>query len=483
MIRKLLLKYNKMPIAVKASIWFMICGVLQKGISLLTTPIFTRILTTEQFGEFSLYQSWYAIISVFATLNLFYGALNNGMTKFSNDRKTVISSLLGLSTTITILLFIIYILFFDFWNNLFGLSTLYMVAMFLELLFAPAFNFWATSQRYDYKYKMLVFATVLMAILSPALGIIVVLNTVYKAQGRILSFVIIQVIFGLIFYIYNMSNGKKFYVKKYWKYALTLSIPLLPHYLSSIILNQSDRIMIGYMINKSAVAFYSVSYSITAIVQIVTNAINSSFTPYMYRSLKNKQYDKLKKVFEILLIFIAVVSIIAMCFGPEIVLLFASYEYYDARWIIPPVACSIFFFFLYPLFGNILLYFEKPKYIMISSCVGAVLNIILNIIFIPIFGYYAAGYTTFVCYLFYSYAHYLFSKKICEREKIKSKLFDSKKILLISIIQIIIMIFIVFVYDLIFIRYLIIFIGFIISIFLFKYMKRNDYFDFLKKNN
>lgn len=60
-INKILKKYNSIPIAAKATIWFMICSVVQKCISLITTPVFTRLMTTEQYGQFSVYNSWLQI--------------------------------------------------------------------------------------------------------------------------------------------------------------------------------------------------------------------------------------------------------------------------------------------------------------------------------------------------------------------------------------------------------------------------------------
>ena len=47
-----------MSIASKAALWFTICGFVQKGISFITVPIFTRLLTTEQYGVVSIFYSW-----------------------------------------------------------------------------------------------------------------------------------------------------------------------------------------------------------------------------------------------------------------------------------------------------------------------------------------------------------------------------------------------------------------------------------------
>ena len=75
MIKLLKEKYGKISIPVKASLWFVICSILQKGIALITVPVFTRLMTTEQYGFFSTYTSWYSIILVFTSLNLYYGVL------------------------------------------------------------------------------------------------------------------------------------------------------------------------------------------------------------------------------------------------------------------------------------------------------------------------------------------------------------------------------------------------------------------------
>ena len=75
-----------MSIASKAALWFTICGFVQKGISFITVPIFTRLLTTEQYGVVSIFYSWESIFIIFCTLNLFSGVFNNGMIKYENDR-------------------------------------------------------------------------------------------------------------------------------------------------------------------------------------------------------------------------------------------------------------------------------------------------------------------------------------------------------------------------------------------------------------
>ena len=455
-LKKIIGKYNGISKPVKASIWFTICSILQKGISLISTPIFTNLLTKEQYGVYTVYQSWYQIIIIFATLNLYLGVYNNGMTKFPDDRKKFTSSMQGLSTTITALLFVVYICFHNFWNNLLELNTLFMLAMFLEILFVPAYSFWASGQRYDYKYRKLIVTTLFIAISSPLLGVIAVLSTEYKAEARVLSYVLVQIIIGLIFYIYNFVRGKKFFDKRYWKFALAFNLPLIPHYLSLTVLSQSDRIMISRMVGQGEAAIYGVAYTTAMMMTIITNAINHSFVPYTYKSMKQKQYDGIGRNANMLLLLVFMLSVMANAFGPEIIRLFAAPSYYEARWVIPPVATSLFFMFVYPLFGNIEFYFEQTKFIMVASCVGAVTNIGLNYIFIPMFGYIAAAYTTLFCYMLFCVSHYFAHKIIMKKHGIKKSIYNLRIIFFLSIAVLMVMGIMTLLYDYALFRYLVI---------------------------
>lgn len=465
-LNKLLNRYNNLPLAIKASVWYVFCNVINKGMAFITTPIFTRIMTTEEYGQVTLYNSWYSILIVIVTLNLFYGVFNNGMTKYSDRRKEFTSSVLGLTTTLTILWFIIYLIFHDFFNRLFGLSTLLMLVMFFQFIFYSAYEFWSADKRYDYNYKPLVIVSILITLISAIIGVVAVKLSTYKVIAKIISFAIVNACFGLVLYIIVMRRGKKFFSSFFWKYCLKFNLPLIPHYLSSSILNQVDRIMIANMAGVNYAAIYSIAYSIAMLLNIVVSAIINAITPYIYKSLKNNNYAGIKKMSSSLSIIMALLCCVITLFAPEIVMIMGSHEYYQAIYIIPPVAASLFFIFLYPLFSNVEFYFEKNKFIMIASTLSAFANILLNYIFIKLFGYIAAGYTTLVCYIIYAFSHYLFCKKILKEHNIDN-IYNEKMIGFIGILVCILCILCTLVYKYILIRYFIILI-IIIGIFLFK---------------
>ena len=79
-------KYKSLPVQIKASVCFLICSFLQKGISTITTPIFTRLLSAAEYGQYNTFNSWLSILTVFITLYLSAGVYSQGLVKFENER-------------------------------------------------------------------------------------------------------------------------------------------------------------------------------------------------------------------------------------------------------------------------------------------------------------------------------------------------------------------------------------------------------------
>ena len=108
--------YKTLAEPVKASVWYTVCNVLNKGLALLATPIFTRIMTEEQYGGFAIFQSWYSIILIFTSLNIFMNSYSKGLITYETDRDGFTSSMLGLTTLLTGCFGLLYILFSGFWT-------------------------------------------------------------------------------------------------------------------------------------------------------------------------------------------------------------------------------------------------------------------------------------------------------------------------------------------------------------------------------
>ena len=418
MLKKILKKYNDIPIAAKATIWFMICSIIQKCISLVTTPIFTRLMSTTQYGQFSVYNSWLQIFTIITTLRLNYAVFNKGMSKYKEDRD-------GYTST-------------------------------MQSLVTPAIDFWTIRKRYEYIYKPVVIRTLLMVLLNSGLGVIAVLLAEEKGYARILSCVLVNVCFGSSLFVYNLKKGKKIFVPKYAKFAIAFNLPLLLHYFSQYILDQFDRIMIQKMVSVAAAGLYGVAYNAGLIMKIVTTNVNNALVPWQYDKLEKKKLKELDDVMFLVLIFVAVCSVAFSAVAPEMMKILADEKYYEAVYVIPPVALGMFFNFMYVLFANVEFFYDQNKFTMFISMAGALLNIGFNYVGIKLFGYIAAAYTTLFCYVIFALGHYIYMTISVKKAIGVSTVFRSGRLLILSISVLVTGIVVIFLYDKVVVRYAII---------------------------
>ncbi len=451
----LLKKYKKLPIQLKASIWFLMCAFMQKGISVFTMPVYTRLLTTTEYGQYNVLLSWQSIINCIVVLNLYGGMYAQGLVKHEGkERRIFASSMQGLAFVLVLGWGLIYTIFRQYWNQILSIKTSQMLLMMIIIWTTSSFNFWAVEKRIELQYKKLVCITVIASILNPTLGIVLVKISTDKVTAKLLATAIIEVILYGALFINQITKEKVFFSRKNWKYALTFCIPLIPHYLSQVVLNSSDRIMIQKLVDDSSAGIYSLAYSVSMIMMLFNNSLLQTIEPWLYQKLKENKAENIKRVMYPSLILIAAVNILLIAFAPEIIKFFAPNSYYNAIWVVPPVTMSVFFMFLYSFFALFEFYFEKPHYITIATVTGALTNIVLNYFFIDIYGYYAAGYTTLICYMIYALMHYFFMRKVVNDNMGEIKVYDLRVIVIISTVFILISIALLISYNYFWIRYI-----------------------------
>lgn len=447
MINKLMLYYNNISKQVKASLWFIISNVIIKGIAFITLPIFSRILTTDEYGIVTVYQSWVSLMSIITTLTIWGGVFNVGMIKYEKRKYELISSFQGLAISLTFFFFIINFFLYDVFKLIFKMNGMLMICMYLEIMSQVPFNLWATEQRYKYEYKNLIFVSILMGLLTPVFGYIAVIHSSYRAEAKIVSNMIVQLIIGVIFFIVNQKKGKRFFCLEFWKFGFVFNIVLVPHYLSMQILNQSDRIMISNICGQSDAGIYGVAYNFAMLLTLITNGINSSLTPHIYQSLNNGLENDLKRQTTLIILLVAAIAVMMIVVIPEFFYLLLPSTYYPALKVIPPVVAGSFFLFLYPLFGSVEFYYKENKYVTIASVFGAIINIISNSILLRIFGFVAAAYTTLLCYISLSVFHYCFMKKTMNKRNQLFEICEIKKVIYISVFVVAISIIMSFFYE------------------------------------
>ncbi len=426
---RLLQKIRAIPLGARASIALFFASLTTKGIAYLTTPLYTRLLTPAEYGRTSVFLTWLEVLGIVAMFCLSSNVFSNGMIDHPDDRDRFLFSMLTLSNFVTLafggVLFVLYPLlrgFLDLEPALLGL-------MFAVFLTQPAYVFWMTRQRFEYKYKYNALFAVAAALL-PA-----VVSTVCMAccppgerlYARIFGAEVPLLGFYLCFYVYLARKSHGRVCPAYWKTAFLFNLPIIPHYLSLYLLNSSDKLMISAMVGDAQTAFYSVAYAISSAVFVVWNAIDASLLPYVYENCKRRNYAAVSRVTTPLLTVFAAACFLLILLAPEAVRLMATGDYYEAIYVIPPVVGGVFFQVIFSLFSNVVQFYKKPVYVMAGSLTAAGLNLLLNYLLIGRFGYLAAGYTTLFCFALQALIDF-FAMKKCTKEPI----YNTKQIALLS---------------------------------------------------
>ncbi len=444
----------------KASICYFLCSFLQKGISVLTTPIFTRLLTTEEYGEYVLFTSWADVLGIFITFGLATSVYQKKLVEIAEEKEKDIftSSLIGLMMTLAVISFILYYIFHNPLNRWLNLSTDRIIAIYISSVVSAGFGFWAMRQRVDYRYKKLIMLTLFITFCKPIAGIVCIyLFPEYKVLAKIYSLVVVEVIGYISLLVFQIRKGKIVYCKKYWKYALAYVIPLIPHYLSQRVLSQSDRIMISHLSGPDAAGIYGLANSAGMILNLLLAPSDSTIAPWIYKKIHDRNYNRIYQFSIYPILIMALICLIFISVAPELIRFFAPESYYEGSYLIPPFAISTYFMLIYCFFIYFEYYYEKTVYVMIATVSSALLNIILNYIFIKYVGYEAAAYTSLFCYIACAFFHYLVMKKICRENGICEPVYNTKIIVAVSVLLMGSGIAITALYNYILLRYFIIF--------------------------
>lgn len=387
----------------KSGVWYTVSNFCLKGIVFLTTPIFTRLLTQAEYGIFSNFTSWLNILMVITTLNV-EATLISARYEYEDKLDGYIKSVLLLSLLSTTAWWMIVSFFMDKVQTWVDMPALYIHLMFGYLFTLPAINLFQTRERFFYRYKISVALSMTLSIGSSLLSVVLVILMSDSLTGRIVGYVLPNVIIGGALVVYLFRVGGKIVIT-YWKEALKIVLPFIPHLLSLTMLNQTDRIMITKICGETDTALYSLAYNVAMIITLLLTSLNGAFSPWLGEKLAMKDYLTIRKISKRYTMLFIYFAIGIMLFAPEILLILGGKKYIEAKWLMIPIAMGCICQFIYTLFVNVEQFEKKTVGMAYASISAAVLNLVLNAWLIPKYGYVAAAYTTLIGYLWLLLVH------------------------------------------------------------------------------
>lgn len=406
---------------VKASIGYTVGNVLIRGISFITLPIFSRLLSTAEYGIYNTYYAYESIIAILLGMGM-YASIKNANLDFKGKVNEYVSTILIL-TLIPLTGFILAVVLFpNYASSLLGLDINVILLMIFQAYGTAMLNISNAKLALNYQYKKYLayagFNTVLNVVLSIVL-IFTVFNN-HREYGRIIGSAVPLILIAIYVFFTNIHKAKLFFDKSMAKYAAGIGFPLIWHYLSQQIQSQFDRIAISKLVDNASTGIYSFAYTIASVLQVIFYSVENVWSVWMFSQMEAKNYKKIREVSKKYMLLIAVIAIAMLVVSKELIFLVGSEKYRISEEVFIPILIGIFLLYLYTIPVSIEYYYKKTKYIALMTAISAVVNIVLNFLMIPIWGYAAAAYTTMISYAVQFIGHWIISKKILKNYGIKN---------------------------------------------------------------
>ena len=413
----------------KSMILNTISGIVSIIVSFCVTILITRFISTSDLGIATSFINLKNIITLIAGFSIHYSINRMMIEKYKNDYE-YLSSIYICSTITMLLFFAIYILFHVFFNNLFGFNFKMMTLLFCIILSVNGANILTTYFNFKNKFKiMFVYNLLCLPIAQITSLVLCYLLTSKKYIGRIVGVESFSIVLGIVFGIIILIKGRFKFNKKYVKDSLSISVPMVPHLLSQILLTGCDLIMIKNIVGSSEAGIYGMAYSIASILFAILIQLFNPWSPWVYRRLNLNEIDSIKTNSKYLTILCFYLCLGLFTVAPDMINLFLPDTYLESIKLVAPISIGVYFQVMYLFFYDIEYFYKKNKEISLFSVITAIANIVLNVICINLFGYKAAAYTTLVSYMLLFTMHYMEMRHIEKR-----KIYDVKYIVLLSFI-------------------------------------------------
>lgn len=405
-----------------------------KLISFFLVPLYTNILNTAEYGTIDLMTVIGAVFVPIISLNI-----SEAIMRFSMDKDVDKNNILSIGVTITVisivfsLMSILIFNLFEITSNFSVFLALYMMTFCSSTIFLCYLR--GIEKLLDY--------SIISIIQSFSIAILNILFLIIFKMG-INGYIIAYIISYFITIVLCLFRGnvfktlKKFKIeKKLLKEMLKYSVPLIPNALMWWIMNSLDRVMVTSMIDVEANGIYAVSYKIPAILMTITTIFNQA---WMFSAVKEKdskdKNEYTTSVFKSLSTSVMTVSIFLLLILKILLKFYVGESFYTAWKYVPPLLVGTIFLTLGTFLSNEYTAHKDSRGFLISSTLGAIINLILNFIMIPRIGVMGAAIATCISYIVVFIFRVFDTKKYLKISYKKTKYFE--EILLIFLASIVI---------------------------------------------
>lgn len=407
----------RLPKIIKNSALYSITTLLQKGAAFFLLPLYTAFLTPEDYGIVSVVTSVSSFMAVLIMM-----ALNGAATRFhyKNTDEEYRKVLWG---TITMIVFISSI----GWGAVFFTLHKYLVDPFIgEVDFYPyaviglantvitplylLFQSFLQARQEALHYSINTLSNFFVQV---SLAIVFIAILKMGALGMLLA----NVITGLLFFIYvlivfvpRINIGINTQITKE---SFAYSLPLLPHQISLWSSGTIDRLFLNGYKGKAITGIYSVGQQFGNVVGTIAYSVNQAFVPWFFQMIEAGEEGR-RKIEQMGLVSVIGYSLIAFMislFAPEILDIMVSEGFRDAWKIMPFLNFAFVYHGVYFFFINIL-FIKNTGQVFFVTLSAMVVDVILNVLLVPIWGVWGCSIAFFVTYVCRSLFALFLSRRI-----------------------------------------------------------------------
>ncbi len=396
----------------EAGALYFVATLFNRGIGFITVPIFSRLLTTADYGIVTTFNSWVTMIAIFMSCGL-HNAIRNSFVEYEEaERPQFLSTVLTFTCLIFVVSMAVCVVASAFIpvNVNVALLFLCLIQSFGNSLINDYSYFLMMKYQYKARTALMVLPSLLSVIISIFAILFIIKDDLY--MGRIFPTTVVYGVVAIVILIVVFSRTKPQLCKRHLKYGLAISLPLILHGVALQILSQSDRMMITALRSASETGIYGLVYNFSMIATVITSSLDGIWVPWFTGKLQNRDVKSINTSVMDYVHLMTYAMVGLMLVSPEILKIFADQRYWEGMSIIPPIILANYLIFMYTLYVNTEHFYKKTVYITVNTLIAASTNLVLNFLFIPKFGYVAAAYTTLVSYLLAFILHSKYAKTI-----------------------------------------------------------------------
>ncbi|MCC7117871.1 MAG: oligosaccharide flippase family protein [Anaerolineales bacterium] len=402
---------------------YFIGSALSQTLTFVALPVLTQILTPSDYGVYQVFRSYAEIFIVLLTLNV-HGAVS----RYYYDSKEDFEEFVGSSALGSALILLLPALLFVLFPRKIASFLTIPQSLILPLLILicakiveSIFNQISTASKKSVEYA---FVNNARAVLTLLLGIGLSLAMKQdKYYGLAAGQAIGSVMVGIYAFILIRKQVKWTLRKSHFIFIASYSLPLIPYFLSTMLLDKLDRILINKILDPASAGLYSFAYNIGMLVSMATDSFNSAFVPDWFKLMREEKYDAVNSLILRMLKIVLLISLGAILFSQEVFGWLSSAEYSQAFSILPIVVIGYVFDFLSKIYLRNIALANKMIYASLIGIGSVALNFGLNWVLLPLYGYQAGAYTTVASYVFVTVCAWVVARYVLKQTTTPWKVF------------------------------------------------------------